>query len=153
MPLHPKDALIKSGLTPEQVVAMTIWAESRAEPIEGQVAVGCVIRNRVLKPGPQFGDTWKTVCLKRWQFSCWIPEGGEQNYQMLMARCELAQRGKAPWPAQALWIAQGIIAGVVADRVNGATHYYASWLVPPPKWARGVDPVAIIGTHRFYKGV
>lgn len=152
MPLHPRDALIKAGLTPEQTVAMTIWAEARAEVIEGQVAVGCVIRNRVLLP-KRFDDTWKKVCLARWQFSCWIPQGGEQNYQMLMARCEAGLRGQQPWPAQAMWIAQGVISGALSDRVSGATHYFASWLKPPPKWAIGVEPVAVIGVHRFYRGV
>lgn len=152
MPLHPRDALIKAGLTPEQTVAMTIWAESRAELIEGQIAVGCVIRNRVLMPR-RFSDTWKKVCLAKWQFSCWIPQGGEANYQLLMARCDAALRGTQPWPSQALWLAQGLISGAVGDRVAGATHYYASWLKPPPAWAQGVPPVAVIGVHRFYKGV
>ncbi len=152
MPLHPRDALIKLGLSPQHVVAMTIWAESRAELIEGQVAVGCVVRNRLLMPR-RFGDTWKDVCLAKWQFSCWIPQGGEANYQMLMARCEASIRERQPWPAQALWIADGIISGALSDRVAGATHYFASWLKPEPKWAVGVTPVAIIGVHRFFKGV
>ena len=152
MALHPADAAIKHQLSPEQTVAMTIWAESRAEMIEGQVAVGCVIRNRLMLP-ERFDDTWKEVCLHKWQFSCWIPQGGEANYQLLMARCEAGLNGAKPWPAQALWIAQGIISGAVSDRVNGATHYFASWMKTPPKWSVGVNPVAIIGVHRFYKGV
>lgn len=152
MPLHPRDAQIKAAMSDEQLVAMTIWAEARAELIEGQVAVGCVIRNRVLLP-QRFGDTWRKVCLAKWQFSCWIPQGGEQNYQMLMARCDAALKGAQPWPGQASWIASGVISGAVSDRVSGATHYFASWLKPEPKWAVGVKPVAIIGVHRFYKGV
>src|SRR6185503_1533672 len=99
MPRHPNDAEIKAKLTAAQVVAMTIWAEARAEPIEGEVAVGCVIRNRLLRPA-RFADTWAGVCLAKWQFSCWIPEGGEQNYRMLMARCEAALADVSPWPAQ-----------------------------------------------------
>lgn len=152
MPLHPRDALIKAGMSHEQTVAMTIWAEARAEAIEGQVAVGCVIRNRLLLP-KRFSDTWKGVCYAPWQFSCWVPQGGESNYQMLMARCEAGLKGEKPWPAQALWVAEGVIRGALFDRVDGATHYYASWLKPPPKWARGVEPVVIIGSHRFYKNV
>lgn len=152
MALHPNDALIKASLTPEQTVAMTIWAEARAEPIEGQIAVGCVIRNRLMLP-QRFDDTWKEICFAKWQFSCWIPQGGEKNYQILMARCEAAMREAQPWPAQASWIAQGIIANAIADRANGATHYFASWLKPPPKWSMGVKPVATIGVHLFFKGV
>lgn len=150
MTLHPRDAAIKSALTATQVVAMTIWAEARAEPIEGEIAVGCVIRNRVLRP-QRFGDTWQKVCLAKWQFSCWIPQGGEANYRMLMARCEAALKGDLPWPAQADWIAQGIISGAIEDRVAHADHYYASWMPKPPKWAVGVEPVAVIGVHRFFQ--
>jgi spore germination cell wall hydrolase CwlJ-like protein len=150
--LHPRDSLIKAALTPAQCVGMTVWAESRAEPIEGQVAVACVIRNRLLLP-KRFDDTWKEVCLAKWQFSCWIPQGGEANYQMLMTRCDAAMRGQHTWPAQAMWIAEGIISNALLDRVSGATHYFASWMPKPPKWAEGIDPVAVIGVHRFYKGV
>lgn len=152
MALYPHDGIIKAALSPEQTVAMTIWAESRAEPVEGQIAVGCVIRNRVLHP-KRYGDGWKPVCLAKWQFSCWIPEGGEANYRMLMARCEEGLAGVRPWPAQPLWIAEGVISGAVEDRVAFATHYYASWMPTPPKWADGLNPVAVIRTHRFYAGV
>lgn len=143
-------------MTPHQLVAMTIWAEARAEPIEGEVAVGCIIRNRVLMP-KRFDDTWAAVCLAKWQFSCWIPQGGAANYHMLMTRCDAALAGREPWPRQPLWIAEGIVSGAIEDRVGGATHYYSPAAMVPrgsmPKWAVGVTPVAIIGAHRFYKGV
>lgn len=150
MTLYPNDAGIKVALSAEQVVAMTIWAEARAEPIEGEIAVGCVIRNRLLRPA-RFADTWKGVCLAKWQFSCWIPQGGEANYRGLMARCEACLKGLLPWPAQDRWIAEGIISGAIEDRVAKANHYFASWMPKPPAWAAGVDPVAVIGTHRFYQ--
>lgn len=150
MTLYPNDATIKAKLSAHQVVGMTIWAEARAEPIEGEIAVGCVIRNRVLRP-QRFGDTWQKVCLAKWQFSCWIPAGGEANYRMLMARCDACLAGTLPWPAQALWVAEGIISGVIEDRVAKADHYYASWMPKPPLWAVGKTPVAIVGVHRFYQ--
>lgn len=146
LPLYPRDPDIKAALTPVQTVAMTIWAEARAEPIEGQIAVGCVIRNRVLHP-LRFGADWKTVCLAKWQFSCWIPQGGEANYRMLMAKCEAKQ-----WPRQQMWLAAGLISGELEeDRALGATHYYASWMPVPPSWALGLNPTTIINHHRFYK--
>lgn len=146
MILYPHDAEIKSGLTAQQVVALTIWAEARAEDVEGEIAVGCVIRNRLLHP-KRFGETWAAVCLAKWQFSCWIPQGGEANYRMVMATAE-AKR----WPRQQMWIADGLISGELEeDRVKGATHYYASWMATPPTWAAGLSPTAIIGAHRFYK--
>jgi spore germination cell wall hydrolase CwlJ-like protein len=146
----PHDAAIKAALSPLQVVAMTVWAEARAEPIEGQVAVAAVIRNRLLRPR-RFAATWEGVCLAPWQFSCWIPEGGDANYRALMARCAAAQAGTQPWPAQAIWVAQGIISGVLEARVARADHYYATWMPKPPTWARGLASSAEIGAHRFYR--
>jgi len=150
MKLYPNDVGIKAILSPEQTVAMTIWAEARAETIEGEIAVGCVIRNRLMRP-KRFSSTWKEVCLAKWQFSCWIPQGGVANYQMLMTRCEQALTGIIPWPRQCMWIADGIIGGDIEDRVSGADHYFASWMKVWPKWANGLTPVAVIGVHRFYK--
>jgi N-acetylmuramoyl-L-alanine amidase len=153
MTLYPRDAEIKTALSHEQAVAMTIRAEAVTEPIEGEIAVGCVIRNRLLHP-VRFGQTWRDVCHAKAQFSCWQPVDGEKNYLALMAYCEQALAGTRPWPPQQLWIAQGIISGAITeDRVNGATHYYAKYMKIPPKWARGVTPVADIGTHLFFKGV
>lgn len=150
MTLHPRHAQILAALSPLQVVAMTIWAEARAEPIEGEVAVGSVIRNRLLRP-KRFADTWAGVCLAKWQFSCWIPQGGQANYQMLMAKCEAALGGVQPWPAQQLWVAEGILSGVLEDRVAKADHYYASWMPKPPAWAKGLTPTVVLGAHRFYR--
>jgi cell wall hydrolase len=152
LPLYPDDAQIKALLTPTQVVAMTIRGEAAAEVVEGQIAIGCVIRNRLLHP-ERFGGSWSEVCLRKWQFSCWIPEGGQANYRSLLAACEQAQLGLKPWPEQCLWIAEGIITGRAADRVVGATHYYADWMAVPPKWAEGQTPCATIGVHRFYRGI
>lgn len=155
MTLYPNDAAIKARLSAQQVVAMTIWAEARAEPIEGEVAVGCVIRNRLLRP-MRYADTWAKVCLARWQFSCWIPEGGEQNYRLLLARCDAALKGTLPWPAQADWIAQGIISGAIEDRTGQATHYYAPRAMTPigkvPPWAKGLTPMKV-GSQLFFSGV
>jgi spore germination cell wall hydrolase CwlJ-like protein len=150
MTLHPRDSLIKAALSHEQTVAMTIWAESRAEPVEGQIAVGNVIRNRVLRP-KRFSNTFKDVCLARLQFSCWVPAGGEKNYQMLLARCERALSDPIHWPRQALWIAQGIVSNDLADNVAGADHYYAKWMEKPPSWAARMTFVTEIYTHRFYR--
>ena len=35
------------ALTDTQILLLTLWGEGRGEPIEGRVAIGSVIRNRV----------------------------------------------------------------------------------------------------------
>ena len=62
--------------------------------------------------------------------------------------------------SECLWLADGLLADVFGDRVRGATHYYAASMPAPPKWAfydaartRPIEPVAIVGGHRFYAGI
>jgi N-acetylmuramoyl-L-alanine amidase len=149
------EADVKATLTDEQALAMTIWAEARNELIEGQVAVACVIRNRLLQPR-RFGQTWKDVCLAPKQFSCWNA-GTDKNHVDLINKTIACLKSEEPWPAQQLWIAEGAVAGAINDRTGGATHYYSpSGMVPKnrvPNWAVGKTPTVIIQRHIFFKGV
>ena len=55
---------------PDRVVlALTIWGESRGECVEGQIAVACVVRNR-LKRAISTAPRWRDICLAPEQFSC-----------------------------------------------------------------------------------
>jgi spore germination cell wall hydrolase CwlJ-like protein len=143
---------LKAKLSDEQTLALTIWAEARAEPIEGEVAVGCVIRNRMLKGG--YGEGWKGVCLKPLQFSCWNP-GTDRNHQMLVQLAGLCLAGERTWPAQQSWLAKGLMNSAIEDRVSGANHYYSPLGMIPknavPRWAQGKVPVTVIGNHIFYR--
>lgn len=74
---------ISNNITAEQekiidILARTVWAEARGEPIEGQKAVISVILNRA-KNNP---NNIVNVILKREQFSCWnngTPSQGNGN--------------------------------------------------------------------------
>lgn len=141
------------ALDATQIVAVTLWGEARAEPIEGIVAVGCVIRSRVTDAQRRWGSTWQDVCLARWQFSCWLPRGGQANYNQVAWLVGEVSRDGALLPdtlRQCWWVARGIIDALLADNVRGANHYYAP-TIPPPRWAHGVEPVAEIGGHRFFR--
>lgn len=141
------------SLDATEIVALTLWGEARAEPIQGIVAVGNVIANRTRHPTRRFGATWQDVCLRRWQFSCWIPEGGAANYERME---ELVEETAQHHPLkdkvmrQCWWIARGIVDDLLMDVTKGANHYYATWIAEP-KWARGQTPTVILGAHRFYK--
>ena len=63
------DAEVKARLSDLEVTLVTLFGEARGEPVEGLIAVGSVIRNRV--KAARFGSTYRAVCLARWQFSCW----------------------------------------------------------------------------------
>ena len=52
------------------IMAKTMWGESRNQDTSGQIAVASVIKNRA-EARRWYGNTPKEVCLKEWQFSCW----------------------------------------------------------------------------------
>lgn len=156
MPM-PSDAL--AALTDPQLVTLTLYGEARGEPIEGQIAIGCVIRNRVHVG--RWGGSYAKVCLAPWQFSCWRPEGGRANYETVVAAAEMLARSTTlpddPLLRQCAWVAQGVIGAWILDTVRDATHYYAPDAMHPagavPKWAVGLVPAARTGRHLFFAGV
>lgn len=141
-----------------EVLAGTIVGEAASETRTGQVAIGCVIRNRVriakaffrrtgkpywwaACPGIPADWFWHSVMLKPWQFTCWTDSLVRINSNR--------ERGSASW-AQATAIAGDILTGEQPDVTLGADHYYARH-IPAPAWARGREPVIEIGAHRFYR--
>lgn len=147
-----------AALTDPQILTITLYGETRGEPIEGQIAVGCVIRNRV-QTG-RWGASYSQVCLAPWQFSCWRPEGGQDNYELVLETAQImATSTQLPDDAllrQCAWIAQGIIGDWIRDNVHDATHYYSPDAVPKgsvPKWAANKIPVAKKSGHLFFAGI
>ncbi len=125
-------------------VAKTIWGEARGEKADGQIGVGCVIRNRVKDPA-WWGNTFEEVCLKSGQFSCWTQE---------KAQMEIIDIKKDPDFRQCLWVAIGIVYNYIEDLTRGADHYLATWMIDKrkaPNWAQCNKPVLRLGGHVFYK--
>ena len=142
------------ALTPLQIAGLTIYGEARGERIEGRVAVGCVIRNRVIAGA--YGKDYRGVCLRPWQFSCWRVEGGAANYHTVMLAAQSIRIGReGPALRECLWIAEGLVKNHLQDIVRGATHYMTRelWESKPPKWAVGLTPVIGIGGHVFFAEV
>ncbi|MCK9993653.1 MAG: hypothetical protein Dbin4_02173 [Alphaproteobacteria bacterium] len=135
-----------------ETLARTIWGEARGESLEGQAAVGWVMRNRVLaaqafivrhkRAHPLFGDgTLVGACRAPWQFSAWNP--GDANALKLMrtgfddaAYCQAFAIGAQIW------------GGSIKDPTGGATHYHHHAI--EPSWAKAMKPTALIGAHMFY---
>ena len=151
----PSDVV--AALTDPQLLTLTLYGEARGEPIEGQIAVGCVIRNRV-EVG-KWGASYAKVCLAPWQFSCWTPQGGKANYEATIRAAEQLARSVTlpddPLLKQCAWVAQGIIGYWIQDTVKEATHYVtgAMFEARPPRWAVNQIPVAQIAGHVFFRGI
>lgn len=144
------------SLSAVEILAVLIYGEARGEAIEGQIAVGNVVRNRVRSSHDI--KTYQDVALQPYQFSTFHPRGGGQNYtetlgaaqQMVSARGSSKQPPNAPLLNQCVWIATGIIVGSLLDNTNGATHYFAD-SIPKPAWAKAMTHVCTVGNHLFYK--
>ncbi len=148
-------AAIKAGLTDRQALGCTLYGEARGETVRGQVAVACVIRNRVKRPG-RFGDTYRAVCLRKSQFSCWWAWGGKVNYARTLDAAAALQRHDTllgPLMARCLRIADAVMAEHQEDITAGADHYCTRelYIHQPPRWTAGIFPVAHIDAHVFFK--
>ena len=161
----------KGALTDEQALALTMLAEAAGDHAEGgssveeRLAVGCVVRNRV-QAVRRWATTFRGVCLERKQFSCWNP-GTDANHVRLMALAGRVLAGMAdddPIWTETLYLARGVIAGAILDRIGGATSYYAPKAMKPagakPAWVflngkNGPEhrPTAVVGSQVFYRGV
>jgi len=106
-------------------LARTIYTEARGESVAGQTAVANVIRNRVESPVTWWGTDYASVIAMPYQFAT-----GDTTTE---AMCE---------------IAEGVMAGDIADNVDGATHFHAASV--SPDWP-GLVVVAEIGEHLFYR--
>jgi len=132
------------------VVAGTIFGEARGESLQVKLAVGLVIRNRVQSPVTWWGNSWKKVCLKKWQFSCWLKQ--DPNREKILEPMS--------YEAAAVWFDCLLIARLVMDPAfiqndfGGATHYYDISLDQPgrkaPKWAADLEFKAQEGRLKFY---
>lgn len=140
---------IPSNLTEAHVLALTIWGEARGEGLNGMVAVGVVIANRVHDPQRRYGKGWKGVCLQKWQFSCWWFDDGNGRLVQDMARQPEGATTEIHTYAQAKAIADGLIAA------GEAKHYMTSSLFEkaPPGWAKDRIPDQALGEHLFFEGV
>jgi|SRR5579863_7775013 len=137
------------GLSDMEILALTIYGEARGEPVEGQIGVGSVIRNRVVASK----QSYKQECLEPKQFSCWNDE--DPNYPILTGLADkmVGAGGLVPEPIlkQCMYIAVGIINGAILDNTNGSKNYMTNDLYHANivHWARDMKVAAVYGKQTF----
>lgn len=128
-----------------EVLARLLWGECRGEMPKGQVAVACVVMNRVADR--RYGYGIKGVCLRPWQFSCF--NDNDPNLPLLLSPPRLA-------PFERCELVAGLaVEDLLKDPTAGATHYFNPRVVPggwPRAWNRDlmVD-CGVIGRHWFWR--
>lgn len=141
-------------LPDDAILGLTLYGEARGEPVEGIVACGAVIRNRLHDAKHRYGKSYRDVCLKRLQFSCWNPDDADPNFTAVIAAATglmAAPVQTHPALEQCSWVALGIAQGALADNTKGANHYHTSAMQPRPTWAQGYVPLTQKGAHVFYR--
>lgn len=116
-----------------------VYYEAASEPDQGQRAVAQVVLNRVAHPA--YPDT---VCGVVYQ-------GSERTTGCQFSfTCDgaLARKPSAFFWDRARRVATAALSGYVEPSVGLATHYHTIQIYP--YWAPSLNPIAVIGAHRFY---
>ena len=121
------------GVDQDTVAIQTILLESRGESLDGQIAVGEVIRNRALKRHQDVS----AVCMAPSQFSCW-------NSLEMAIKTLKGVSGEEYQRASRAWSESGH-----TNLVKGADHYCRYDC--GPYWAKGMKPIVRISNNVFYK--
>jgi len=124
------------------IMARTVWGESRGQGAAGMAGVAWVVKNRAAHPG-WWGEDIDSVCLKPYQFDVWLQNDPNCD------KCKAVTLDDHAF-AEASRICAGVLSGAIPDPTNGATSYYDT-SIQPPKWAVGKTPSAAIGAFRFFK--
>lgn len=126
-----------------ETLARTIYGEARGEGFDGMLAVGWVVKNRMLED--RWPDTIEKVCKQKAQFSCW-----NTNDPNLIRLSSVGIDDQAF--RQCLRASLEVILGA-NDPTKGANHYLTRGLAEkhPPSWYDKERVVKDIGSHRFLK--
>ncbi len=141
------------NLSAVEILGLTIIGEARGESIAGQVAVGSVIRNRLIdKPGRY--HSYHDVCLESKQFSCW--NESDPNRVILVELAEKLITGiqiTDMYMKQCMFVAKGIENWSIMDNTNGALNYMTTKLYDSPSrpdWAEDSYNHHTIGNQIFF---
>lgn len=137
-------------LSEQEILGLTIYGEARGEPIEGQIAVGCVIRNRLHN---SINRTYHDICLAPKQFSCWNEDDPNRIVlEGLSNKIVSSEYTSNVYLNQCLFVAEGIVENHILDNTKNANNYMTVALYESksrPGWAYKLREVAEIGNHVF----
>lgn len=138
-------------LADDQLLALTIYGESRGEPREGRIAVGTVILERVDNRDWD-GKTIKEVCLMPYQFSCFLP--GDPNFKLLAGIAADYDVALLKMPAldRCDGIARGLLDGTIPRDPLLADHNCTQYKAVgcEAAWSNKMRLLVAIGRHEFF---
>lgn len=145
---------IGKDLTPQQVVAYTIWGEARGECLSGKMAVACCIFTRAFRLAARYPvgpdgqtlpqDFLKDVCLAPKMFDCWL----DGEFQQESPPEVFTDQEDIPWEMCQMIASELFQPHFVP--LAPITHYYALTMAKPPYWAAKMDFIGKFGNQLFY---
>lgn len=168
------------GCSPQKIVSITAYGEARGESDEGVQAVINTIINRTKSP-KYFADkdillltqnVFSSVCLKRWQFSCYNLNDPNRDKLIFIATnwsnavlsidrlADIARLISGGSNTSMLGGDAAKLSHVTdtADRLSqipditdGAEFYFVKNMQNPPSWRNTMKFTKEIGRHVFYK--
>lgn len=126
-----------------QWIVMTIIQEAASEPLEGQVAVAEVIRDRTENKYNSDGTIVSTI-LTPYQFSGW---NAKDPVRIYVAKLDLTDK-----VVTSAMKAYNIAFKNRTNYALGANLYHADWMNPYPDWTKSENVMRLtqIGHHIFY---
>ena len=124
----------------DALAVATIRAEADNQPVEGKIAIGAVIRNRMRHRYFSDGTIHGTV-LAPAQFSCFNTFAKARHiYLRLQVEDKLTMEAVKAWETSAM-----------VDPVDGAVLYFNPALASPQWDFTKLEEVRAIGDHTFYR--
>jgi hypothetical protein len=167
--MRKEDLHIFESLSREQLLALNIEREAGGEPIEGKIAIGTVVFERV-DHRKWDGSTVPEVILWPWQFSWTMPEAEKlapyykkQGPLYYMEAVKIASNWDEEYKKKtSLQVCFGIAAGMLKGEIprdpDLAAVHCCQYLNPKvaastkKKWeAAGMTVIKAIGKHEFFK--
>lgn len=132
-------------MPPEQVLALTLWAEAREVPVGVMWVIGEAIYNRArrrsLVTGYPLFMSATEVCLAEGQFPCW------KDGKFIHPEPDIESEA---WDI--CWtVATGILRDdYIPEKVMVATHYYnfSTGCIPP--WSKKMEFIGYAGNYTFF---
>jgi N-acetylmuramoyl-L-alanine amidase len=138
-------------LADDQLLALAMYGEARGESMEGKVAMGSVVLERV-DHRDWDGKTIKEVLLLNYQFSAFLPNDPNFKQLALIASDFDAALMKSAALSVCYDVARGLLNGTIPRDPIIAAHNICQYKVIgcPAAWADKMRLVATIGAHEFY---
>lgn len=141
------------SLPEEKIMALTLWAESRGEPLAGKIAVGTVIMNRVDHRAWD-GKTIKEVCLWPKQFSCFNPDDAQRKRLVDFVQDHEFSFENSTALKDCFIIAQGLLNGIIQPDMDILNSKCCQYLTTAAKakvnWWKKMRFVKRIENHEFF---